>query len=184
MGRGTITATVARLLFPDSRRGRKERLRLGHLKAIDLYADGYYDQSKARIAENIRLAEKLGETSFDLAEYLDQAADFLHNTGNYGLAEEPARRALQVRETLFGPDDTALAGALNNLGLLLYAQGRDEEAVVHFARLESILETHSPGTRELAVCRDNLAASLRRLHKTDEAAAASARAKEIWETFR
>jgi tetratricopeptide (TPR) repeat protein len=179
-----IIAVIISRLFPNSRRGLKERLRLDHEAAVTLYGQGSYDQARTKIDENFTLAEKLGEISFDRADYLDLAADFFHSTGNYSLSEEPARSSLRIREAIFGEDDPAISESLNNLGLLLYAQGRDDEAVNQFSRLVNILKKHSPQTRELAICLDNLAAALRRLDRSAEAEEATAKAAGIREKLK
>ena len=181
MGWSKITAVIISRLSPNSRRGLKERLRLDHEAAVILYDQGSYEQARTKIDENFTLAEKLGEMHSDRADYLDLAADFFHSTGNYLLSEEPARSSLRIREYIFGEDDPAISESLNNLGLLLYAQGRDDEALDQFSRLSNILKKHSPQTRELAICLDNLAAALRRLNRSAEAELATARASGIRE---
>ena len=181
MGWNKITAVIISRLFPNSRRGLKERLRLDHEDAVSLYDQGNYDQALTKIDGNFPLAEKLGEMDSDRADYLDLAADFFHRTGNYSLSEKPARSSLRIRECIFGEDDPAISESLNNLGLLFYAQGRDDEAVDQFSRLSNILKKHSPETRELAICLDNLAAALRRLDRSAEAETATARASAIRE---
>jgi tetratricopeptide (TPR) repeat protein/tRNA A-37 threonylcarbamoyl transferase component Bud32 len=62
-------------------------------------------------------------------------------------AERHARRALEIRIRVFGPDHGSIASHHNNLGQALRHQGRFAEAREHFARSLALQSNSSPEAR-------------------------------------
>ena len=52
----------------------------------------------------------------------------------------PARRTLAIQEETLGPDHTNAGTSINNLGLVLQAQGKYDEARRHYERALAIRE--------------------------------------------
>jgi tetratricopeptide (TPR) repeat protein len=77
-------------------------------------------------------------------------------------AEALLKRALTIKERLFGAENVEWAMTANNLGVLYREQGRHAEAEELLSRaLDAFERTLREGHPNLAACRDNLAALLR-----------------------
>ena len=77
-------------------------------------------------------------------------------------AEALLKRALTIKENLFGAENVEWALTANNLGVLYREQGRHAESEKLLSRaLASFESTLSEGHPNLVACRDNLAALLR-----------------------
>ena len=59
---------------------------------------------------------------------LNRQSDLLYQQGQYTLATDKAKQALQIAEQSLGPDHTDVASSLNRLALLYSAQGRYSQA--------------------------------------------------------
>lgn len=170
-------------LFPHTWRGRVHRLKVNHRKGVDLYTEGDYRESEKQFSSNLELARSFGPESLELLDYLKNLGDFYHNTGNYSFAERPFLEVLEISEKRLSGQPHHLVEALNNVALLLYAQGRYREAEDYFLRLLAILEQQGPLSRRMATCMENYAAVLRRLDRDEESTQLRDRARSIRDHF-
>jgi tetratricopeptide (TPR) repeat protein len=86
-------------------------------------------------------AERFGEQDSRFAETLSNLAVIRREQGDLDQAEKLIRRAVELREKYAGADSRELAWALNNLGAILHAAGRDAEADPVLRRALLIAET-------------------------------------------
>jgi Flp pilus assembly protein TadD len=75
----------------------------------------------------------------DVAAAAAAEAGRLHCHGQYAEAEQLLRRAVQIYQDLYGPDDARLASPLSALGATCAARGRLAEAERLYRRALSIL---------------------------------------------
>ncbi len=118
---------------------------------------GEYADSLALYERAVAAWESAGDSHWlDLARTLGLLARARHESGSYDLAEQAARRALE----LIGQSDPGLrADTLNNLGLILHVTGRhdESEAVLREAlALYEGLDPQSPGAASVLVNLGNL----------------------------
>jgi len=113
----------------------------------------------------------------DWAAILYRGAWYARQSGRYGVAEEMARRSLEVREKVFGPDHAQTLDSVDNLAKVLRRQGKYEQAEEMSRRSltgnEKVLGADHPYTLTSV---DNLARVLRRLRKYGQAEEMSRRA--------
>ncbi|MEP7342722.1 MAG: tetratricopeptide repeat protein [Acidobacteriota bacterium] len=92
-----------------------------------------------------------------MAANLHNLAAVEQERGRLAEAEATYRRALALKEKIFGGDNVDVALTVNNLGLLLKALGSEEEAAELLQRalviFEKTLEDDHP---HLIACRENL----------------------------
>ena len=93
--------------------------------------------------ETVRILEGLGEGVDWFLEGLYQDRWFQNRElGNYALAEENIRKALDLRRKIWGAGSRQAGWALERLALVLMDQGHAGEAVEHFATVAAIEEEH------------------------------------------
>jgi CHAT domain-containing protein/Tfp pilus assembly protein PilF len=82
----------------------------------------------------------------------------LYQAGKYAEAIPLAQQVLAIRENTLGPNDSAVATALNNLALLYHAQGRYADAEMLYRRALAIREkVLAPDHPDVATALNNLA---------------------------
>jgi tetratricopeptide (TPR) repeat protein len=121
-------------------------------------------------------------TDAQRATLFNDQASLLSAKGLHEQALPYQRRALEIRERLFGPDNPKVAQCLDNLGAELYYLGHSEEAVRVDQRALAIDEK-AYGTEhpEVALDLTNLASVLADLGKIDEAISNARRALVVQE---
>lgn len=98
------------------------------------------------------LAKRFGSGHPKVAECLDGIATLCRDQDMPADAELLYRRALALLERSLGPEDDRLAGVLENLTVVLYESGREDEARVCFARAAALRQAEerrfrlSPGS--------------------------------------
>jgi len=167
------------LILPNTALGTEERIRKIRNKAFRLHREGRFDDAQQAFQQWVALAEKLGTENLHFVRHLDEIADFHQNVGSFEYAETLFRRSLATKERIFGAESLQTATGINNLALLCYAQSKHAEAERLYQRLRSVLEKTAPDTRDLAICLDNYAALLRRLHRERESAGLIEEARKI-----
>lgn len=109
----------------------------------------------------------------------DEALDHYYY-GRYDEAVVVAREALKEAETLFGPEDLKVVGAVDNLASYLVATGNTSEADVLYQRAFAILRKRlPPDDRYLAIFMDYLALFYDKIGKKEYAAQLREEAKSI-----
>src|SRR4051794_21689873 len=79
------------------------------------------------------------------ARRLDKEAMTQYRRKDYGAATRTLKRALAVRERLYGKhDDAELARNLDSLGFLLYSTGQAAQALPYWERSLAMRERHYP----------------------------------------
>ncbi|MDR6851598.1 tetratricopeptide (TPR) repeat protein [Sphingomonas sp. BE123] len=96
--------------------------------AVALNDAGRYTEAAQRYAVAIALWEQVGETGESLVTALNNAARNFVAMGDYVRAEQIDRAVLRIKTLQLGPDDPALARSYGNLGVVLEAQGKVDEA--------------------------------------------------------
>ena len=110
-----------------------------------------------------------GKESRQYAEALNVVGKSYTGLQKYVEAEDVYRQALATGEKLYGPHDPLVALLLNNLGNLLAAQDRHDEAEPILERSLKLLDTDNADPNTLAPALNNLAVSKKELGKLDEA---------------
>lgn len=106
----------------------------------------------------------------------------LSRAGKYAEAIPLAQRQLESLEKKYGPFNSGVAGALNNLALLYADQGRDAEAEPLYKRAIAIMEkVRGLDSAEVATELNNLAALYQRAERYAEAEPLFKRALAIHE---
>ncbi len=139
-----------------------------------------------RYLEQVQTCEQLIEYHSlqlpEAAELLDRAGVYLREHASYGLAEQFFQRALVIAEHQLGPQHLQVATSLNNLGILSYAQGKDEQAESSHQRAlqiqEQALGPHHP---RVAYTLNNLSVLYLKQGKHALAEPLLQRALRIWE---
>jgi tetratricopeptide (TPR) repeat protein len=104
----------------------------------------------------------------------------LYTQGRYQEALPFAKKAFELSEEEFGPDNPTIATLLNNLASLYRAQGKYAEAEPLYQRSLTILKAAlGPEHPHVATGLENYAALLRQTARTDEAERMEARAEAI-----
>lgn len=131
---GQIAAAVAMLTqVADTLAARHpgrvvERARAEGDLASVLQDAGRYADAAQRYYNAITLWEQTGEEGEAVLTVLNNAARNFVAMGDYARAEQIDRLVLRVKSDRFGPDDPSLARSYGNLGVVLEAQGKVEEA--------------------------------------------------------
>lgn len=129
--------------------------------AVSRDVDELYRVKRIKIIaeKDLENAEKNSEVnSADLALNLNNIAGLYYAQGLYAEAEPLFRRALAIREKLFGSLHPDVALSLNNLALLYNDQGNYHEATPLLNRSLAIWEkTFGPYHTNVAVSLNNLA---------------------------
>ena len=133
--------------------------------------------------ERIRAAAEKGEAAeLDLAKFQHTEGTLLWQLGEQVQAERVDRESLATRERLIGPDSLDTLASVNQLALLLKAQGKFDEATPLFQRAlegtEKILGPSHPDVFPIVV---NLASQLRMKGKYAEAEPVYRRALAGWQ---
>lgn len=121
----TRTADTLATRHPDQHAARARAE--GDLAAA-LNDAGRYTEAAQRYAAAIALWEQLGETGESLVTALNNAARNFVAMGDHARAEQIDRAVLRIKTLQLGPDDPALARSYGNLGVVLEAQGKVDEA--------------------------------------------------------
>ncbi|WP_439539744.1 tetratricopeptide repeat protein [Sphingomonas sp.] len=99
----------------------------GDLAAV-LNDAGRFTDAAQRYYNAILLWEEAGETGESLLTALNNAARNFVAMGDYTRAEQIDRLVLRIKSDRLGPDDPSLARSYGNLGVVLEAQGKVDEA--------------------------------------------------------
>ncbi|THD19271.1 Kinesin light chain [Fasciola hepatica] len=92
-----------------------------------------------------------------VAAALNNLAVLYAKASRFKDAEPLCRRALAIREKLFGPNHPDVAKQLNNLALLCQSQGRFEEVETSFRKaLDIYLKQHNPYSPTVLRAKNNL----------------------------
>src|SRR6185312_15323248 len=92
------------------------------------YQHGEYTRSQEALSAALRLAETSGAGMPQLASIWSELSATEEAMGRYHEAERLGRLALDELQNLFGPNSVQAAISLNNLGTVLWAEGRAQEA--------------------------------------------------------
>lgn len=96
--------------------------------ASALHDAGRYADAAQRYYNAITLWGKAGDTGESVLTALNNAARNFVAMGDYQGAEQIDRLVLRVKSERLGPDDPSLARSYGNLGVVLKAQGKVDEA--------------------------------------------------------
>ncbi len=125
---------------------------------------------KAYLESFARWSDKNDSMHTKISHAANYIANFLKDTALYEEAETLYRKALSMRETIFGIKHPSVSTTLNNLAELLRITNRLDEAEPLYRRALSIRETsygkEHPG---VALCLNNLALLLKATNRLDEA---------------
>jgi serine/threonine-protein kinase len=115
---------------------------------------GLYERAVDLLATSARLREQTGGETVRLAASLDALGEAQRLKGDYAVAEELLRRAVELNVTLEGPNNLQTARTMTALGRVLLARGSYEEAE---STLRRSLDIHraAPG-RQPEVLADTL----------------------------
>jgi serine/threonine protein kinase/tetratricopeptide (TPR) repeat protein len=120
---------IQRKLFPE---GNPEIAASLNNLALALREAGKYTEAEASLRESLDLEKRLlGENQPAVALTMDNLAFVLLDRGLPSQAEEEEKQALELLRKDFGrsnPNDPNLATGINNLGLIVSAEGRVNEA--------------------------------------------------------
>ena len=141
---------------------------LNDLGMIGKY-DGRFDDAAAHYARALPLAQALGEEGM-VATLHHNLAGLAHSRGDYAGAEPHARRAIELNAALRGPDHPRVAGDEGELGEILAALGRldEAEALVRGAAAK-FAAAYGPEHVECAIARTSLGSILHRAGRPAEA---------------
>ena len=110
----------------------------------------------------ISIAEEASTISVDLSSLMNWCGMHWYGRANYADGEPLCRRALKIHEAHLGADHPDVATSLNNLAILLKAQGKYDEAEPLYRRALTIREAHLGADHpDVATSLNNLAALLR-----------------------
>jgi eukaryotic-like serine/threonine-protein kinase len=111
-----------------------------------LSASGTLDEAAAEIAQAIELDTRAeGPDRPRVIVYLGRAAEIALHRGRMDEAIADNRHAVAIAERWFAPGDLRVAGALENLGLVL-SMLPDPAAIPAFERAIAIRSVHEPGS--------------------------------------
>jgi eukaryotic-like serine/threonine-protein kinase len=139
------------LFGPDDARTAKAKKGL----AISLARQARYAEAEPLFKELLARAEALGDER-ELASMLMNYGQQKGLTGNYAASESLLERAVALLGRAREPDRRALAGALNNLGLAYWRQGRERAAIEAFERTLAIKTKEGPRSGDVALTLHNL----------------------------
>lgn len=136
------------------------------------------------LAALLILAATVGAAAQVDKEYqsLEREGRAFYEQGKYAEGAEAARRLLLIAEKRYGPDHLIVGRALNNLALMVGAQGQAKEAEGLFARSLAIREKAlGPDHPDVAQIHNNLGVNYRGQNRFAESEGAFKRALEIRE---
>ena len=143
---------------------------------LSAYSVGQYEEAETFFVAALEEAERSGRVDERLATSLDNLATAYTALGRFGGSEALYRRALSIRENLYGRDDPIVASTLSSLGDIYRVLGRYDEAETALMRAmvirEQALGRDHP---DVAATLDNLAALYRDQDRLDEALDAAER---------
>lgn len=99
----------------------------GDLAAV-LNDAGRFTDAAQRYLTAVTLWEQVGDQGESLVTALNNAARNFASMGDYSRAEQIDRAVLRFKSAQLGPDDPSLARSYGNLGVVLEAQGKVDEA--------------------------------------------------------
>lgn len=106
------------------------------------YSKGHVVEAQAMLEKaEVRVAEKAGAESVELAAVLAQVALSAQIMNDYQRAEKDLLRAIAIREKVNGPSDPEFANDLTILGNVYLMRGRDKDAIEQYQRAISARET-------------------------------------------
>jgi serine/threonine-protein kinase len=123
--------------------------------AISLARQARYAEAEPMFKELLERAEALGDQR-ELASMLMNYGHQKLLTGNYAASAALLERAVALLGSAREPDSRALAGALNNLGLAYWRQGRERAAIGVFERSLAIKTKEGPRSGDAALTLHNL----------------------------
>ena len=152
-------------------RDRAEASRAAYLELIEVIDPTRHESSVKATREALghALRTEFFKDPRDRALIYDRIGRVFFRLERYEDARPLLESALEIRRNLSPPDPEATAASLNNLAVLLFESGNDEEAKELL--LESLATHEYPGTNSAAWLdqQNNLAVSLQREGKWDEA---------------
>ncbi|MBN1211965.1 MAG: tetratricopeptide repeat protein [candidate division Zixibacteria bacterium] len=156
------------------------------LEEIGVQIDnGEYVEAEMSSRKLLAKAEvEYGSESPQVAIILDQLVQTLWRQGKSREveSEEFAKRAVAIKEKSFGPEYQTLPLSLNNLGIIIYDQGRYEDAESLHKRALAIDEkTYGLDHQNVAIDLSNLAFLFHSLGRFDEAVQMYSRILAIFE---
>jgi len=143
--------------------------------------DGRFDEAEAAYSRALRIVA--GSEHALAADLNHNLGGLEHTRGNFAKGEPFARRSVEIRSRLYGPDHPDTARDLAALAALIDGQHRFEEAEVLYLAAISILEGSSDSEIDLAVIFNNLAALCQATGRMDEAEKLYLRCLAIKERF-
>jgi CHAT domain-containing protein len=97
-----------------------------------LLSAGNFEEARPLIERVLEIREKtLGADHPDVAQAVNNLANFYYIKGDYARSEQFSQRALAIREKVLGSEHPDVASSLNNLALL-YTEGADYEKAESF----------------------------------------------------
>ena len=122
---------------------------------------GRFEEAEAAYRRALAIVEATsGPASADAASVGHNSG---HNSGGlafdagcYDVAEEPARRAVQIREAALGAEHPAVAADIAAWAAVVDALGRSDEAAARYHRALAVLEHVEGADYDLAVLHNNL----------------------------
>lgn len=132
----------------------------GDLAAV-LNDAGRYTDAAHRYLAAVTLWEQAGDQGESLVTALNNAARNFASMGDYQRAEQIDRALLRFKSAQLGPDDPSLARSYGNLGVVLEAQGKVDEARPLLRKaLAMAIAAYGPGHLRTAPFRGYLADAL------------------------
>lgn len=118
-----------------------------------------FDEGHADYLRALAIAEATGDDPLLIADLCHNLGGLEHAREDFAAGEPFARRAVEIRARILGPDDPAVAADRAALAALLDGQGRYEEAEALYVEAIAVWERMAgPPPIELAVSLNNLAA--------------------------
>ncbi|MEZ4450250.1 MAG: serine/threonine-protein kinase [Nannocystaceae bacterium] len=134
----------------------------------------------ARLADMALARLDVGEADYRRAVIANGRGVIELASGEDAEAERELREVLRIAEAHYGPEHPSVAGALGNIGTMLWARGAYDEALaLHRRSLEiriSVLGAEHP---DVATDLNNIGANLQALGRVEEAVAIHERALKI-----
>ncbi len=129
---------------------------------------GRFDVAEAAYARALPIAEAEGPGQL-LATVLHNIGGLAHARGQFADGIDPARRGLQIRQTLPGVDDVTIGLDCAALAALLEGAGDDSGAEQLYRRALAILDRDPATGREAALARNGLGSVCQSQERLEEA---------------
>ncbi|MFQ5501339.1 MAG: CHAT domain-containing protein [Phycisphaerae bacterium] len=113
---------------------------LGNLAEV-LQAQGAYEEAERLLRKRLAINQSESESEDTDIEALHALARVLHAKGDWRESDRLYRRALKAHHRLIGIEDAKLVQVMNDLGDLLYEQGKYDEAEDLFESTARIFES-------------------------------------------